>query len=354
MCRILSSATFRSTTRRWFQVVRAVSSSKLLITLSAVLLGSQLFAQVKVGDIAPDIILTHSWNAKDGRTTLADFHGAFVMLFFFGTDCHHCLGEIPDLISQEEKYGNRGIRILAASDQPDSTIDEFLKKEKHLGINYTVGKIAGGELKSYGVGGVPCVILVGPNGKIVSTAARDQINNATDLDKHLKAISPPKIDAAVVKGARKAVASFNAMEYGKAFEAATKLSSDAEAKQEDKDGAKVVLDRINEIESSLTRRLDNIVANKEFAHLEAVVISAGKSWKGHSLEKTLETHQKYLKSKEGTKELKASKDFAKLEYRYRKATDANVRAVVVAEITKFITANEQTAAAGKAKALVGK
>ncbi|MDR3108968.1 MAG: TlpA family protein disulfide reductase [Planctomycetaceae bacterium] len=120
----------------------------------------------------------------------SSLRGKYVVVKFTATWCGPCRGEIPGLISAYEKYHDKGLEIVSVyvwersknkdddNDLINDNIKEFAAKEK---INWRIISEpltlkAGGEKigEFYGVQGVPTMLLIDKEGKIIDTAARGQ------------------------------------------------------------------------------------------------------------------------------------------------------------------------------------
>lgn len=114
--------------------------------------------------IAPDFIL----NDLNGKpATLSSYRGKVVLLDFWATWCDPCRDEIPRFIALQDKYRDRGLRIVGVSmDDTPEPVREFQQQFK---MNYPVvmGSARIGELYG-GILGLPVAFLIGPDGRIYS------------------------------------------------------------------------------------------------------------------------------------------------------------------------------------------
>lgn len=121
---------------------------------------------VKVGLYAPDFTLPD----KDGNEeTLSDYQGKIVLIDFWASWCHICRGENPELVSLYAEYKAKGFEIIGVSIDTDRS--SWLNAVKDDGIEFVqVSDLKGIEspvVNSYGVAGVPKMVLIDQEGKIL-------------------------------------------------------------------------------------------------------------------------------------------------------------------------------------------
>jgi thiol-disulfide isomerase/thioredoxin len=106
--------------------------------------------------------------------TLSSFKGKVVLVNFWGTWCEPCRGEIPILISMQQKYGPRGFTLLAAAtNDEEKTVDSFIHTTQfnvggqQMLMNYPI--VMGSDdisTKFGGLLGMPTSYLITRDGKI--------------------------------------------------------------------------------------------------------------------------------------------------------------------------------------------
>jgi peroxiredoxin len=106
------------------------------------------------------------YSLKDEKVSLKDLEGKLVLIDFFYKSCYYCMLALPGLEDLNQKYKDRGLRIIGINpfDEKDKGIVPFLEKR---GVTYTV--LLGGKeaAKEYHVSGYPTLYLIDKTGKII-------------------------------------------------------------------------------------------------------------------------------------------------------------------------------------------
>jgi len=88
-----------------------------------------------------------------------------VVLIFFTTWCPHCASAVPAANAFNKEYGEK-VRVIAIDIQePEAKVKNFAKKTK---MTYAVAIDSTGVVANrYGVSGIPTIIAIGKNNKIL-------------------------------------------------------------------------------------------------------------------------------------------------------------------------------------------
>ena len=124
-----------------------------------------------IGIPAPEFTLK-DLNGKE--VSMADYKGKVVLVNFWATWCTPCLGEIPDLIQMQNKYGPKGFTILglAMDEEGKSVVAPWVEKQRfdvsgqQLPMNYPI-LLANEDTanKFGGLIGYPTSVLITRDGK---------------------------------------------------------------------------------------------------------------------------------------------------------------------------------------------
>ena len=140
---------------------------KIFTSVAFILAVNALNAQLKVGDIPPEISLP---NTKDSLVNLSSFKGKIVLLDFWASWCAPCRAANPGVVKLHNKYKAKGFEVFGVS--IDSKKANWLKAISQDGIKYTqVNDAAGWNspiAEKYKVEQIPTSFLLDKTGKIVA------------------------------------------------------------------------------------------------------------------------------------------------------------------------------------------
>lgn len=138
-------------------------------------LRNELFLEqtLAIGNPAPDFSLT---DLVGNKHDLKDYRGEYVLLDFGASWCLWCKKEKPFLLNAHARYKDKGLKIINISmDKNRSDWEEDIKKENYPWISISDLKAWGGNIaKDYGIKGIPNIMLIDKNGKIVAKNLRGE------------------------------------------------------------------------------------------------------------------------------------------------------------------------------------
>ena len=100
--------------------------------------------------------------------TLGSLKGKIVLVNFWATWCPPCRKEMPDMQTLFERFQDRGLVVLAISDEEMSKVQPFIEEQKYT---YPILLDPGRKINSlYRVDGIPKSFLYDRNGRLVAQA----------------------------------------------------------------------------------------------------------------------------------------------------------------------------------------
>lgn len=119
------------------------------------------------GDAAPDVVL--GWGLDGKATKVSDYAGKIVVVEFWASWCSPCRKELPLLNGLQVVADQRhlGLQVVAVNIEERDT---FRKIARKLGDKMSVRLVNArehGSATTYGVKGIPYVVIVGTDGRIV-------------------------------------------------------------------------------------------------------------------------------------------------------------------------------------------
>lgn len=173
-----------------------MSIRKLAFTAGAVALAaSAVWAQgLPKGTKAPDFQLR---DTRGGTFKLSNLKGKVVFLNFWATWCPPCRAEFPEVVSLNNQYAKKGVKVASISvDDPRKAdaVKQFAEDRKAT-QQVLLGEKAQDIFDAYANDprpGIPMNVLVGKDGKVIRTwvgfnGADDAKEWKSDIDRALKA-----------------------------------------------------------------------------------------------------------------------------------------------------------------------
>lgn len=115
----------------------------------------------------------------DGKTfNLDDLKGKVVLVDFWATWCGPCLAELPNIQALYDKYHDKGFEVVGISlDQDRPALEEYLKEKEipWTTLHENDGQGQHPAALHYAVESIPFMVLVGRDGKVLSTEARGEV-----------------------------------------------------------------------------------------------------------------------------------------------------------------------------------
>ena len=137
--------------------------------LFVLMFAGELLAQEIPPEVSPnaaDALVLKDSDGRDAR--LSDHRGKVVILNFWATWCIPCREEMPLLVSVQKRYEDRGVVVIGASADDESTRAQIAPFVEKLGIAFPIWTGATTEhMKSLGMGtGLPVTAIVDQQGRL--------------------------------------------------------------------------------------------------------------------------------------------------------------------------------------------
>ncbi len=145
--------------------ISLIKKSMLVGAIALTVCASSTFAGgkgIKVGDALPEL----SAFGLEGKLP-DDLKGKVVLLDFWASWCGPCKESFPVMDELHQKYGSKGLVILAVNvDENAAAMKDFLKDHpvKFIILHDATKKLVG----TINIGSMPTSLIIGADGKVVS------------------------------------------------------------------------------------------------------------------------------------------------------------------------------------------
>ncbi|UYQ94408.1 redoxin family protein [Chitinophaga horti] len=131
-------------------------------------------AQLKLGDIVPDLVLNHRLTDKTVEK-LSQTRGKILLIDFWATWCSPCIDAMPKMIKLVEVHSN-DLDVIMVTNQSPEVVEAFRKRRPDLDFS-KVQLVAGDSVLNrwFPSHGIPHVAWIGRDGKLLATTGSDQV-----------------------------------------------------------------------------------------------------------------------------------------------------------------------------------
>jgi thiol-disulfide isomerase/thioredoxin len=139
-----------------------------LIIILAIILGPGVSAQVKPGEMVPEIRFKSILNAPESSAKLSRFRGKLVLIDFWATWCGSCLVAMPHLQQLQEKYAGK-IQVITVTDETVKRIHQFLsKRPSNLWFAVDTARLIP---KLFPHQTIPHTVVISPEGRLIANTS---------------------------------------------------------------------------------------------------------------------------------------------------------------------------------------
>ena len=152
--------------QQWTLVFGVVAVLALGLWTATHFLRDELFP-VSIGSRAPDFAAVTLDEAARTKT-IADYRGQVVLLNVWATWCGPCREEMPSIEALHQRYGPRGLKVVAVSIDDAGAEDAIRDFARQYGLTFELLHDASGDIQRiYQTTGVPETFVIGRDGIIL-------------------------------------------------------------------------------------------------------------------------------------------------------------------------------------------
>ena len=141
-----------------------VTAFREWLCIGSMLVSAAVFAAPEKGDIPP----SHVGVDLDGQpVSLTPYAGKAIVVSFWATWCPYCLQELPILHNIQRSAGKRHMQVVAVNTESRETFHKAARGLAALDVQHS-HDVDGASRKAYGVNGIPHMVIVGKDGRIVA------------------------------------------------------------------------------------------------------------------------------------------------------------------------------------------
>lgn len=152
-----------------------------LVPICIYVVGCNSSTDAWAGKSAPDFTV-ESLSQKGKQVGVKDFRGKVVLIDFWATWCGPCRELMPAIEGLHEKYGAKGLEVMAISAEERLPVEKFCKDNPHGYPVYLDNQLDANQ--KFNIDAFPTVFVVGRSGKVVASFLGGDVDGiSTAVDK---------------------------------------------------------------------------------------------------------------------------------------------------------------------------